>query len=52
METVVRERMAFRATEEPMLMRERRMVTRKERRTALRGMFQVGMIWDGILARV
>lgn len=52
MEAVVREKMALRATEEPMLMRERRTVTRKERRTALRGMFQVGLIWGVVLAGV
>ena len=35
--------MAFRATVEPMLMRERRIVTTRETRTALRGMFQPGV---------
>ena len=35
--TVVRLRMALRATEEPMLMKERSTQTRKERRMAFRG---------------
>ena len=43
--TVVRERMALRATEEPMLMRERRTVRMKETMMALRGIFQVGLTW-------
>ena len=35
--------MALKATVEPMLMRERRIVTTRETRTALRGMFQPGV---------
>ena len=35
--------MAFRAAVEPMLMRERQIVTRRETMTALRGMFQPGV---------
>lgn len=42
--TVVRVKKAFRATEEPILMRERRTVTMKENTIALRGMFQVRLI--------
>ena len=43
--TVVRERMALRATVEPMLIIERAMVTRSETMTALRGMFQPGVTY-------
>jgi hypothetical protein len=42
---MVRELIALRATVEPMLMRERRMVMRSEMKTALRGMFQPGLTW-------
>lgn len=42
---MVRETMAFRATVEPILMRERTTVTPRETRTALRGMFQPGVTW-------
>jgi len=40
---MVRETTALRAAVEPMLMRERRMVTTRETMTALRGMFQPGV---------
>ena len=39
---IVRDTMACRATEEPMLMSERQTVTPRETRTALRGIFQPG----------
>src|SRR5436190_13370462 len=37
--------MANRATVEPILIKERRIVTPRETRTALRGMFQPGVTW-------
>lgn len=42
--TVVREKKAFRATVEPILMRERRTVITKENMRALSGIFQVVLI--------
>ena len=46
-EATPREAMALKATEEPMLMRERRMVMARETRTELRGMFWVGLTCGG-----
>jgi len=42
---MVRELIALRATVEPMLMRDRRMVMIRETKTALRGMFHPGLTW-------
>lgn len=42
-ETPPRELMAFRATEEPMLMQESSELTTRETQTARRGMFQPGV---------
>ena len=42
---MVSELIALRATVEPMLMRERRMVMTREMKTALRGIFQPGLTW-------
>ena len=40
---VVRDKMPFRAVVEPIFMRERRIVTIRETRTAFKGMFQPGV---------
>lgn len=45
--TAVREMMALRATEEPMLINESAMVTKRETRTALRVIFQPGVTYAG-----
>lgn len=51
-EVMVREMTALSATWEPMLIRERRIVTPNETITELRGMFQPGVTCDDLVGLV